>query len=86
MPFTAAIVIVVLSYTSAVERHVAHSFAYVPVALVVTLTVWHGLPASRAGTLMARARPLAAPFPVVHSGFDAADSGRAAPITAVFEM
>ena len=41
MPFTAAIVIVVLSFTWVVERHVAHSFAYVPVALVVILTVGH---------------------------------------------
>jgi membrane protease YdiL (CAAX protease family) len=43
MPFTAAIVIVVLSYTWVVERHVPHSVAYVPVALVVMLTVWHDL-------------------------------------------
>jgi membrane protease YdiL (CAAX protease family) len=41
MPFTAAIVIVVLSYTWVVERHVAHRVAYVPVALVVILTIWH---------------------------------------------
>ena len=41
MPFTAAIVIVVLSYTWVVEPHVAHSFAYVPIALVVILTIWH---------------------------------------------
>lgn len=41
MPFTAAIAIVVLLYTWVVERYVAHSFAYVPVALVVVLTVWH---------------------------------------------
>jgi membrane protease YdiL (CAAX protease family) len=43
MPFTAAIVIVVLSYTWIVERHVPHSFGYVAGALVVMLAIWHDL-------------------------------------------
>jgi membrane protease YdiL (CAAX protease family) len=43
MPFTAAIVIIVLSYTWLVERHVGRSFVYVPGALVVMLAVWHDL-------------------------------------------
>ena len=43
MPFTAAIVIVVLSYTWFVEQHVARSVVYVPGALVVMLTLWHDL-------------------------------------------
>jgi len=41
MPFTAAIVIVVLSYTWFVEQHVGRSFASVPAALVVMLAAWH---------------------------------------------
>ena len=43
MPFTAAILVVVLSYVWLIERHVARSFVYVPGALVVILTVWHDL-------------------------------------------
>jgi membrane protease YdiL (CAAX protease family) len=43
MPFTAAIVIVVLSYTWFVEQRAARSVVYVPAALVVMLTVWHDL-------------------------------------------
>ncbi len=43
MPFTAAILIVVLSYVWLVERHVARGAVYVPGALVVILTVWHDL-------------------------------------------
>jgi len=43
MPFTAAIVIVVLSYTWLVEGHAARGFVYVPAALVVMLTIWHDL-------------------------------------------
>ena len=41
MPFTAAILVVVLSYVWLIERHVARSFVYVPGALVVILTIWH---------------------------------------------
>jgi membrane protease YdiL (CAAX protease family) len=41
MPFTAAIVAAVLSYTWIAEQRVPRSFVYVPAALVVALTVWH---------------------------------------------
>ncbi len=43
MPFTAAIVIVVLSYTWFLEQHVERSCVYVPGALVVILAAWHDL-------------------------------------------
>lgn len=41
MPFTAAIVGVVLAYVWLLEGHVPRSFVYVPGTLVVALTVWH---------------------------------------------
>jgi membrane protease YdiL (CAAX protease family) len=43
MPFTAAILVVVLSYVWLIEQHVPRSAVYVPGGLVVMLTIWHDL-------------------------------------------
>ena len=49
MPFTIAILCVILVYTGFVEPRVPHGFVGVPAAIVVALATWHGIRAREWG-------------------------------------